>query len=88
MASVKTRWWGVIVELNRDEACFAATGIDGYEYLMAAIPPPWNVIVVAAVKLHKIWIGRNVGTNGADMHFNWAGFLHNVKRRGPFQSCG
>lgn len=87
MATVKTRWWGIIVELNRDEACFAATGIDGYDYLLLAIPPPWGEIVVVAVVAHKVWIGSNTGVDGADLHFNWAGFLHHVGRRGSFQKC-
>lgn len=87
MAKVKTRWWGVIVELDRDEACFAATGIDGYDYITGAIAPPWGALVVAAILVHKAWIGGNTGANGVDLHFNWAGFLHHVAQRGPYQRC-
>jgi hypothetical protein len=87
MASVSTRWWGVIVSLNREEGCFAATGSPAGEALLNAIPPPWGQIVLLAVKVHKFWIGANMGTEGIDLHFNWGGFLHYVGRRGDPQAC-
>jgi hypothetical protein len=86
MAQVQTRWWGVIVSLNREEACFAATGIPAGEVLLNAIPI-WGPVIVIAVKFHKAWIGANTGTEGVDLHFNWAGFLHYVGRIGDYQPC-
>lgn len=87
MAEVSPRWWGIIVSLNHEEGCFAATGVPGAEALFNAIPPPWGQIVLIAVRIHKAWIGANIGTDGVDLHFNWGGFLHYVGRRGEPQPC-
>ena len=87
MATVSTRWWGIIVSLNHEEGCFAATGSPAGEALLNAIPPPWGQIVLIAVKIHKAWIGANIGSDGVDLHFNWGGFLHYVGRRGDPQPC-
>jgi hypothetical protein len=87
MASVEARWWGIIVSLNRGEGCFAATGIPAAEVLLNAIPPPFGQIVLVAIKIHKAWIGANVGAEGVDLHFNWGGFLHWVGSRGALQPC-
>jgi hypothetical protein len=87
MAQIRTNWWGLIVELNREEGCFVATGSPAGEALLNAIPPPWGQLVLLAVKVHKAWIGANTGTEGVDLHFNWAGFLHYVGRRGDAQPC-
>ena len=82
------RWWGAIVSLNRDEGCFAASGLPEFgNFILLAIPPPWGEIVLAAVILHKSWIGGNMGTDGVDLHFNWGGTLHWVARRGNPQGC-
>jgi len=86
MATVQPRWWGVVVSLNREEGCFAATGSPAGEALLNAIPV-WGSIIWGAVKLHKQWIGANTGTDGVDLHFNWAGFLHYVARRGDYEAC-
>ena len=88
MARVRTNWWGLIVELNREEGCFVATGSPAGEALLNAIPPPWGQLVLLAVKVHKAWIAANTGTDGVDLHFNWGGFLHYVGRRGDAQPCG
>ena len=87
MAEIATRWWGIIVSLNREEGCLAATGSREGEALLNAIPPPWGQLVLLAVKIHKFWIGSNAGTDGIDLHFNWAGFLHYVGRRGDPAPC-
>jgi hypothetical protein len=88
MAAVETRWWGVIVSLDRPGGCFAATGVpEAGDLLLLTIPAPWGQIVLLAVKLHKAWIGANMGTDGVDLHFNWGGFLHFVAGRGEPQSC-
>jgi hypothetical protein len=86
MATVQPRWWGVIVTLNREEACFAATGSPAGEALLNTIPI-WGPIIWAAVKLHKLWIASNTGTDGVDLHFSWLGFLQYVGRRGHFEPC-
>jgi hypothetical protein len=87
MAQVQTRWWGVIVSLNREEACFAATGSPVGEALLNSIPV-WGQLIWLAVKVHKTWIAANTGTDGIDLHFSWAFVLHYVGRRGDYQSCG
>jgi|tagenome__1003787_1003787.scaffolds.fasta_scaffold18072195_1 hypothetical protein len=87
MARCELRWWGAIVQLNHEEACFASTGSSTGEALLNAIPPPWGELVKLAVRLNKNWIRANVGTDGVDLHFNWAGFLHWVGRVGDAQPC-
>jgi hypothetical protein len=86
MATVQSRWWGVIVTLNREEGCFAATGSAAGEALLNTIPV-WGPLIWAAIKLHKLWIASNTGTDGVDLHFNWLGFLQYVGRRGAFEPC-
>lgn len=88
MASGEFRWWGVIVSLNREEACLVATGSPAGEAMLNAIPAPWGQLVLLAVKVHKAWINANTGTDGTDLHFNWGGFLHYVGARGDPQPCG
>jgi len=88
LIGVEVRWWGVIVSLDREWGCFAATGIPALEELIkSVVPSPFGDAVVAAIRWHKGWIGRNVGTDGLDLHFNWAGFLHWVEPRGPREGC-
>jgi hypothetical protein len=87
MATLSTRWWGIIVSLNHEEGCFAATGSPAGEALLNAIPPPWGQIVLIVIKIHKAWIGANIGGDGVDLHFNWGGFLHYVGRRGDPEPC-
>jgi hypothetical protein len=86
MATVQPRWWGVVVSLDREEGCFAATGSPAGEALLNAIPV-WGPLVWGIVKLHKQWIAANTGTEGVDLHFNWGGFLHYVGRRGDYEPC-
>jgi hypothetical protein len=87
MAEVSGRWWGIIASLNHEEVCGIATGSSADEVLLNAIPPPWGQIVLLSVKIHKAWIGANIGHDGVDLHFNWGGFLHYVGRRGDPQPC-
>lgn len=85
---VEPRLWGVIVHLDREVGCWAATGLPQLELaIMAAVPSPFNVLVVAAIKLHKAWIGSRMGSNGVDLHISWAGFIHWVEPRGDLQAC-
>jgi hypothetical protein len=85
VATVRPRWWGVVVELNRDEGSLAVTGSPAAEAMLSAVPPPWGQLVLLAVKVHKHWIGANMGTNRVDLHFNLAGFLHYVGSHGDPQ---
>jgi hypothetical protein len=88
MASVRPMLWGAIVSLTREEACFAAGGIPVAEALvMSSVPQPWGTIAVGVIRLHKMVIGRNTGSDGADLHINWGGFLHYVARRGDYVAC-
>jgi len=86
---IEFRVWGAIVSLDRATGCFAASGFatEGEGLMLAAIPPPFNLAAVLAVKLHKAWIGARMGTAGVDVHINWAGFVHWVEPRGSLQGC-
>lgn len=90
MASIKTKWWGVKVKLNKGETCavtsgsLAATGIAAFLGI-AAHPVGWAIAV--AIFAHKMWIHTKVGTRGVILHITWAGFLKKVKRRGSPSSC-
>jgi hypothetical protein len=86
--SIRFNWWGAVVSLEREAACFAATGYPALgNLIMSFIPPPWNFVTMAAVNLHKYWIGAQMGSQGVDLHFNWGGFIHWVEPRGPRQAC-
>ncbi|MDL5159891.1 hypothetical protein [Actinomycetospora termitidis] len=86
MAEVEPRFWGLIVHLDQGEGCFAAQGVPAGELALGAIPV-WGPLILAAVKIHKAWIGANTGDQGVDLHFNWGGFLHFVGRRGNPFTC-
>jgi len=85
---VRFQWWDVIVSLDRTVGCFAASGRPEGEALIAAfVPPPWSAFAIAAIRAHKTWIGSRMGSEGVDLYFNWAGFIHRVEPRGHLQSC-
>jgi hypothetical protein len=88
MPSVQFEWWGVRFLLDRSEGCFAATGVPELgDLLLLTIPPPYGPLALAAVKLHKKWIADNVGSEGVELHLNWAGFMHWVEPRGVREPC-
>src|SRR2546429_1730505 len=87
MPEFEFRWWGGIVHLDRQEGCFAATGVPEASLLFAAIPQPYGLAAAATVQLNKAWIGSRAGTEGVDLHFNWAGFMHWVETRCKPQAC-
>jgi len=87
MPEAEFKWWGLIVHLDRQEGCFAANGVPEAAALFALIPQPYGVAAAATVQLNKAWIGSRVGTEGVDLHFNWAGFMHWVEPRGEPQEC-
>lgn len=87
MASVEPRYWGLILHLNRDEGCAVARGSKEAETLLLAIPEPFGSLVRSGIALHKAVIGMNTGTEGIDIHFNWAGFAHWFGRIGSPQTC-
>jgi hypothetical protein len=82
------RWWGVILHLNRDAACWAAANHPEMENLLNSIPEPWRTIVRGAIAVYKWLIGSLAGTEGVDIHFNWFGFVHWIGGRGEPQPCG
>lgn len=87
MAEFSTRWWGIIIGLNTDEACFISAPRTVQEQLFNLIPPPWGQIAAATVIANKAWIRRNIGNEGTDLHLNWGGVIHWVARRGDPSSC-
>jgi hypothetical protein len=85
---LEARLWGAILHLDRSEGCFAATGVPAAgDLLLLTIPWPYGPAALAAVKLHKAWIGSRLGSEGVDLHFNWGGFMHWVETRGFVQPC-
>jgi hypothetical protein len=88
MPSVSVQWWGAVIGLDRSEGCFAATGVpEAGALILATVPQPYGAAVAAAVVIHKAWIGSQMGTEGVDLHLNWAGFVHWVQRRGDPMAC-
>ena len=90
MAKVKTKWWGLVVNLNKRETCAVTTSTGGAAAIAAGIGVSLNPIgwlICAGIFAHKIWIHAMVGTKGVKLHFTWAGVLKNVKRRGSISSC-
>lgn len=87
--SIRWEWWGARVFIDRDASCFLAADHPwGYAALMT-IPPPWNVVAVAAVKAYKGFLAMQMGSEGVELHFNWSGTLHWIAPRGVPQpySC-
>ncbi|MFE5817960.1 hypothetical protein [Streptomyces sp. NPDC056479] len=87
MAEVQTRWWGLVVSLDRSEGDFAATGIPVAGELLVLTVPLYGPLILAAIEAHKQWIGSRLGTEGVDLHLNWAGFLHWVETRGELKAA-
>jgi len=87
MASIRKKWWGIIVSLNKDETCYVTSSALGASGIAAAIGGPWGWFVAAVIFVHKIWIHAQVGTSGVKLHITWAGILIKVKRRGDASSC-
>jgi hypothetical protein len=82
------RWWGVIVHLNREAACWIAQSHPERERLLESIPEPWRTIVRGAIAAYKWAFGNSTGTDGLDLHFNWFGFIHWWGPTGASQPCG
>jgi hypothetical protein len=80
-------WWGFILHLNHDAACWAAGSHPEFEQYLNRLSEPWRTIVVAAIAAYKWAIGANTGTDGVDIHFNWFGFPHWIGARGGLQPC-
>jgi hypothetical protein len=87
MAQLEIRLFGPVLHLNRQEGCWASVGQPELQRLLSGIPEPWRSIVLLAIQIHKLIIGSNVGADGIDIHFNWAGFAHWFGPIGPRQAC-
>ena len=78
----KWKWYGGNLMLERGEACAAVVG-GGPAMLIvgSAVPPPWNLIAVAAIAAHDAIIFRRIGERGVRLEFNWSGTIHNIVTR-------
>jgi hypothetical protein len=81
------RWWGVILHLNREVACWAAANRPEVEPYFNAIPEPWRSIVKGVIAVYKFAFGRSTGQNGLDVHLNWFGIVHWWGPNGASQPC-
>ena len=87
MATYNTKWWGLVVKLNKDETCYVTTGALGATAISAAIGGFWGWFIAGVIFLHKMWIHGRVGVNGVGLHIAWSGHLIKVNRRGDASSC-
>jgi hypothetical protein len=88
--SLRWEWWGVRVVLNRAAACWAAKGIPEAEALIQKyVPVPWNFVAIGVIRLHKLFIGAQMGDQGVELHFSWltGGHLHWVAPVGYRKGC-
>ncbi len=88
MATVKTKWWGVFVKLDRTETCRVTSVHDlAGGAVSIFVGGPWGALIAVAIGAQKDWIRSSVGTNGVKLKIAWTGNLFSVKRRGSISNC-
>lgn len=85
--TIRWEWWGARVSVDREVGCFLAADHEWGYAMLAAIPAPWNLVATSAVKAYKYFLQQQMGSQGAELHFNWSGTLHWIQPIGNYQRC-